>query len=62
MQYSIIKYSPHAVHYIPRTYLVYWKFVPFAPSPISPIPPPHIWQLSVCSLYLGVWGFLKFHM
>ena len=29
LQYSIINYSHHAVHYIPKTYLHYnWKFVP----------------------------------
>lgn len=30
IQDSIINYSHHAVHYIPRTYASYnWKFVPF---------------------------------
>lgn len=30
MQYRIINYSPHAVHYIPMTYLFYnWKFIIF---------------------------------
>ena len=30
MQYSIINYNHHTVHYIPMIYLFYnWKFVPF---------------------------------
>ena len=42
MQYSLMNYSCHAVHYIPRTYLFYnWKFIPFDPlHPFCPPPPP----------------------
>ena len=43
MQYSIVTYSHHAIHYVPRTYLFYnWEFVrfdhfhPFCPSPQLP--------------------------
>ena len=40
MQYSVVNYSHHAVHYTPRTYLSYnWKFVPF--EHLQSFPPPH---------------------
>lgn len=55
-QHSIISYSYHAVHYVPRTRLFYkWKFVTFDP-PHSFCPPLNtgLWQLSISSLYLWV--------
>lgn len=54
MQYAKIDYSHHAVHYSPRTYLLYhWKFVPLdLPSPSAT---QRIWlleNLSVHSLWI----------
>lgn len=37
MQYRIINYSHHAVHYIPMTYSFYnWKFAPFVQNLFVP--------------------------
>ena len=44
MQFSVINYSHHAVHYFPMTYLFYnWKcalLTPFTHFPYHPPPPP----------------------
>ena len=58
MQYSIIKYSHHAVHSITRTYLFCnWKFVPF--DPLHPFLHCHhyLWQSSLVSITMSS-GFL----
>ena len=46
MQYSIISYSHHAVHYICMTYLFFnWKLVSFNPlPPFHSLPTPCLWQ------------------
>ena len=52
---NIIKYSHHAVHYTPVTYLLQnWKFLSRCLSPILPTPSPTLWQPSIFPLYLWV--------
>lgn len=40
--YSIINYSCHAVLYIPKTFILYWKFVHF--EHLHPFCPPLTWR------------------
>ena len=53
MQYSIINYSNHAIHYIFMTYLFYnLEFVPFDNfHPFLPSPTPYLCQPPICFLY-----------
>ena len=53
MYYSIVNYSQHAVHYIPRTYSSYnWKSVPFDHChPSSPHPSP--WKPPIYSVSMS---------
>ena len=57
MQYGIINYSHHAVHYMPGIYLFYsWKFVPFDNLHLFPTTPSsnHQFPLSIYELLFVV--------
>ena len=54
MQLSIINYSHHAIHYIPKTFYFITGTFNFCSPPI-----PHLCQPTICFMYLWVqfWGF-----
>ena len=59
MQFFIINYSHHAVHYISTTYLLYnWKFDPRYPfCSHSPLPPSPLTTTSLFSVSIRVFFF-----
>ena len=64
VQYNIINYHCHSVHYIPMTYLLY-KFVPFDPlhqlcQLLPPAPASDNHQCVLCIYKLGFVCFLDF--
>ena len=48
-------WEAHDVHYIPMNYFFFWSLYLWPPAPhLDPFCPPshHVWQTSICSLYL----------
>ena len=53
MQYTVAKYSHHAVHYIPGlTYFITESLYILAFSHLAHSPTPYLWQPPICPLYV----------